>query len=293
MLRPSLRLTINVSILSDCADTPSDFIKEFSWDDPKFPRSKGLMKIAEIIQSRVKSIDADIKQFMEDYGEVAGTLSTLVKNKGANFMTADMSEVIYQAVDEGRVEASIFIRDDSTFLTNMLVVVPERKEREFLQNYVFEDEKNDTASVPGSAHFTGLQDAEGNKIFRVALFHKFPEFNRPRTIGNFTCKQFEYNKEQYEKDQERIIELTKEKKELGEKLLRRCHLTYSELFICCIHLKIMRVYIDGILRFGIPPTFTISILETHGEERKIFKNMTEVLIADASEREMYGSKDEI
>jgi len=62
--------------------------------------------------------------------------------------------------------------------------------------------------------------------------------------------------------------------------------------MCCIHIKIMRVYIDGVLRFGIPPTFTISILESV-EEKRVFKNMTEVLIADSKEREMYGSKDEI
>ena len=272
----------NVSILSDSSDSPSDYINHFTWDDPKFPRSRSLVDIATAIQERVKSIDADIKQFMESYSEVSASLSILVKNKGANFLTADMSEVIYQAVDEGRVDSSIFIRDDSSFLTNMLVVVPNKKEREFLANYVMEDEKNDIATVPGSATYTGLQDDDGNKIFRVALFHKFPEFNRPRQIANYVCKQFEYNKEEYEKDQERIIELTKEKKELGEKLLRRSHLTYSELFISCIHLKIMRVYIDGVLRFGIPPTFIISMLEPHSEERKIFKNMTEVLVPDVA-----------
>ncbi len=190
----------NVSILSNSSVTPSDYINNFSWDNPKFPRTKTLIELSNTITQRVKSVESDIKQFMENYSEVSGNLATLVKNKGANFMTADMSEVIYQAVDEGRVEASIFIRDDSTFLTNMLVVVPERKERDFLANYVFEDEKNDIATVPGSAHFTGLQDNDGNKIFRVALFHKYPDFNRPRTIGNFTSKQFEYNKEQYEKD---------------------------------------------------------------------------------------------
>jgi len=53
----------------------------------------------------------------------------------------------------------------------------------------------------------------------------------------------------------KIKELTEKKKTLGKNLEKRCVLLYGELFISAMHLKVMRVYIDGVLRFGIPPTF--------------------------------------
>ena len=40
----------------------------------------------------------------------------------------------------------------------------------------------------------------------------------------------------------------------------RCYFAFSELFIALMHLKVMRVFIDGVLRFGIPPKFDIGIL---------------------------------
>ena len=42
-----------------------------------------------------------------------------------------------------------------------------------------------------------------------------------------------------------------EKNDLGN----RCYFAFSELFVILMHIKIMRAYIDGVLRFGIPPRF--------------------------------------
>jgi inosine/xanthosine triphosphate pyrophosphatase family protein len=80
-------------------------------------------------------------------------------------MTTDLSEVIY-----GKVDQKFFISEDSKFLVNMLCVVPTRKEKDFLENYVQEDAKNDTQIVPGSAKFLELEDEEKNRIYRVILF---------------------------------------------------------------------------------------------------------------------------
>ena len=55
----------------------------------------------------------------------------------------------------------------------------------------------------------------------------------------------------------------------------------------------MRIYIDGVLRFGIPPRFFTAIIKPEkGFERKIISSMIDVF-ADPKTREMYGSKEEI
>lgn len=51
--------------------------------------------------------------------------------------------------------------------------MPARKEKDFFDNYVQEDAKNDTAIVPGSAKYLDLEDEEKNRIYRVVLFQKF------------------------------------------------------------------------------------------------------------------------
>ena len=110
-------------------------------------------------------------------------------------MSSDLSEVIY-----GKVPKSMFVPDDSQFLVNLLVIVPARKEKDFLDNYVQEDAKNDTAIVPGSAKYLDLEDEEKNRIYRVVLFQKFQDSNKPRTVAGFPSKVFVYNEDKYKKD---------------------------------------------------------------------------------------------
>ena len=59
-----------------------------------------------------------------------------------------------------------------------------------------------------------------------------------------------------------------------------------------MHLKVIRTYIDGVLRFGIPPRFFMSIVKPHkGAEKKILSLLSENF-AEASMKDMYGSKEE-
>lgn len=56
----------------------------------------------------MKSIDVDIKTYIDKFSESNAQLSALQKSKGSNFMSSDLSEVIY-----GKVPKSMFVPDDS------------------------------------------------------------------------------------------------------------------------------------------------------------------------------------
>lgn len=57
-----------------------------------------------------------------------------------------------------------------------------------------------------------------------------------------------------------------------------------------MHMKVVRAYIDGVLRFGIPPKFYIGlVIPKPKSERVILQDMSNVL-ADASLADMYGEK---
>ena len=60
-----------------------------------------------------------------------------------------------------------------------------------------------------------------------------------------------------------------------------------------MHLKIMRTYIDAVLRFGIPPKFFLGIIEPNkGRDKAIIDSMIKVF-ADPSMAEMYGTKEDV
>jgi hypothetical protein len=57
-----------------------------------------------------------------------------------------------------------------------------------------------------------------------------------------------------------------------------------------MHLKIMKIFIDGVLRFGIPPNFFLGIVKPEkNADGKIMKNLLNVFAEDHL-RDMYGEK---
>jgi len=50
--------------------------------------------------------------------------------------------------------------------------------------------------------------------------------------------------------------------------MRWCITTYSDTFAAWIHLKAIRLYVEAVLRYGLPVDFSAAIIEPiHGKER--------------------------
>ena len=59
-----------------------------------------------------------------------------------------------------------------------------------------------------------------------------------------------------------------------------------------MHLKIMRVFIEGVLRFGIPPKFYMGIIKPgRAQEKKIIDRLL-TSFSEEHLKEMYGQKED-
>jgi V-type H+-transporting ATPase subunit C len=64
------------------------------------------------------------------------------------------------------------------------------------------------------------------------------------------------------------------------------------MFQALLHLKIMRTYIDGVLRFGIPPKFFMGIIKPNkNADSKIMSKLTDSFCEEHL-KDMYGGKEE-
>jgi V-type H+-transporting ATPase subunit C len=78
----------------------------------------------------------------------------------------------------------------------------------------------------------------------------------------------------------------------NDKLLTKSFHNFQELFQALLHLKIMRTFIEGVLRYGIPPNFLMGIVKPmKGCDDKIKARLTEAF-AEEHLKEMYGAKEE-
>ncbi|CAI2371829.1 unnamed protein product [Moneuplotes crassus] len=279
----SVKLKIETS---DATVELEEYVQGFQWDDQKYPRSRALFDIATIISEKMTTIDTDMKKHIEEYSIMKNQLFQLRKKDEGNFNNRDPGDIIY-----GKVGPEHFIHD-SKFLRNVLVIVPKNKIEYFETNY----ESVKEGVVPRSArHLKGLEDKDGSQVYRIVVMENSVDsfvLKCKQTIG-CVAKVFIYDEEGYLRDIEEAKEIEAKLNKMTGKLEKRCYYTFSELFMASMHLKVMRAYIDGVLRFGIPPKFITTVVHTKsGNTKKLLSSLTD-LFAEAKMREMYGTKDEI
>ena len=117
----------------------------------------------------------------------------------------------------------------------------------------------------------GIEDREGNKVYSTVVHLPQSEdvIKACRKAG-FTAKVFTYDRATWEAER---IEL----ETLGEQYQnKRKHINQvsTDLFQDCMiglmHLKVIRAYIEGVLRFGIEKRFMIGLVcPKKGAERQI------------------------
>lgn len=138
-----------------------------------------------------------------------------------------------------------------------------------------------------------LEDKDGNQLWRiVVLTSKIEEYMAEGRRQGLALRRFTYNYDQYKLDQENKTKLEQRVEYLKNNLASRSYYAFSELFIGLLHLKVMRAFIDGVLRFGIPPRFYIGIVRPHkGQEKVILSKLSETF-EDQAMKGMYGSKED-
>jgi V-type H+-transporting ATPase subunit C len=98
-------------------------------------------------------------------------------------------------------------------------------------------------------------------VYRIVVLRE----NMPRYISDarkagLNVKHFTYNYDLYKEELAQKTKLEEKVALLTETLYKKGLFAFSELFIALMHLKVMRAFIDGVLRFGIPARFALSIV---------------------------------
>ena len=125
------------------------------------------------------------------------------------------------------------------------------------------------AVVPRSA--TLLADEAEFVLFSiVALKQGAEHYKNLLREKRYTLRPFKYDPEEDKAERERKIELGKKKKNLWNFLIRWCTTTYVEVFTAWVHLKAIRLYVESVLRYGLPYNCSAMILEpSKGKEKQL------------------------
>lgn len=147
--------------------------------------------------------------------------------------------------------------------------------------------------VPDSDKFLQLEDADGNQVWRVTAFkEQTQDFIRIMKKNGFLCQEFNYDNDAYVANKNLEASLRQEMRSCNERLLQRSYHNFQELFIALVHLKIMRTFIEGVLRYGIPPAFVLGVIKPNKMYIDKIKKNLEDEFKEAHLAQYYGAKEE-
>uniref|UniRef100_A0A336M2X5 V-type proton ATPase subunit C n=1 Tax=Culicoides sonorensis TaxID=179676 RepID=A0A336M2X5_CULSO len=243
------------------------YITRFQWDMAKYPTKQSLRNIADIISKQTGQIEADLKTKSSAYNSLKGNLQNLEKKQTGSLLTRNLADL---------VKKEHFILD-SEYLTTLLVIVPRANIQDWQANY----EKITDMIVPRSSQF--ITQDQDYALFNVTLFKKVvEEFKLHAREKKFVVREFTYNEEELAAGKNEITKLVTDKKKQFGPLVRWLKVNFSEAFCAWIHLKALRVFVESVLRYGLPVNFQAILIHPN---KKSIKRLRDVL------NQLYGHLD--
>jgi len=182
---------------------------------------------------------------------------------------------------------------ETEFLETVILAVPKLAEKEFMASYEnidFTPDKNDAYVVPRSAEL--LASDTDHSIYRVIVFRKFVEEfkQRVREKKLAVVREFTFDPTKSGKQDRSKMEGEKEKQRKA--LIRWCKANFSEAFIGWIHLKAIRIFVESVLRYGLPTNFQLMLLAPQkGKQAKLRKVLQE-LYSHLSAKTVFAEEDD-
>ncbi|XP_047701102.1 V-type proton ATPase subunit C 2 isoform X1 [Prionailurus viverrinus] len=267
------------NLLANGVDLTS-FVTHFEWDMAKYPAKQPLVSVVDTLAKQLAQIETDLKSRTAAYNTLKTNLENLEKKSMGNLFTRTLSDI---------VSKEDFVLD-SEYLVTLLVIVPKPSYAQWQKTY----ESLSDMVVPRSTKLIA-EDNEGG-LFTVTLFRKvIDDFKTKAKENKFTVREFYYDEKEIKREREELSRLLSDKKQQYQTscvalkkgsstfpdhkvqgpLLRWLKVNFSEAFIAWIHIKALRVFVESVLRYGLPVNFQAVLLQPH--KKSSTKRLREVL----------------
>lgn len=130
--------------------------------------------------------------------------------------------------------------------------------------------------VPRSSVKIAEDDEFG--LFSVTLFQRVvDEFSQKAREERFIVRDFHYDESALQAQERELREAETIEREQHAELIRLSRTNFGEMFSSWVHLKALRVFVESVLRYGLPPDFTAVSISA---EPKYETKVDETLLAE-------------
>lgn len=239
-------------------DKPTDnYLRTFNWNKVRYRADKPIAELIDILQKELATIDNDVKGKLNQHNQVKTNLATLQRKQTGNLTTKSLTPI---------VDPSILVQD-SEYLETHLIVVPANLKKDFLKEY----EELAPMVVPRSA----VQVAQDEEfvLFTATTFKKHSaEFLQKCREHKYTPRQYKYVEGGKEEEQKEFARVEREEKKVWGEALRLGRTGWSESVMIWAHVLTLRVFVETVLRYGLPLEFVSALVATSPKLAKKVKS---------------------
>ncbi|KAI9819963.1 MAG: Vacuolar ATP synthase subunit C [Pycnora praestabilis] len=239
-------------------DRPVDqYLRSFSWNKVKYRADKPIAEIVDSLQKEIGSLDNDVKSKYNQYNQVKTNLTALQRKQTGNLATKSLTPI---------VDPSLLIHD-SEYLETHLIAVPSQGIRDFEKSY----ETISPFVVPRSS--VRITSDDEYTLFAVTTFKKHSqEFIHKSRERRWTPRDFKYREGGKEEEQKEVNRVSGDERKVWGEALRMARTGWSESVMVWIHVLALRVFVETVLRYGLPLDFVCGLVRTTGKLAKKAKS---------------------
>lgn len=222
------------------------YLRTFQWNKVKYRADKPIADLIDLLQKEIQGIDNDVKAKFSQYNQTKSALAAAERKKTGNLSTKSLVSV---------VNPNSLIRD-SEYLDTHLIAVPNVTVKEFYKSY----EELTPMVVPRSANQLAKDDEF--TLFAVTTFKKYStEFVHKCRERRWTPRDYKYKEGGKEEEAKEADQLTRDAQKQWGEALRLGRTGYSESAMIWIHVLALRVFVETVLRYGLPLDFVCGLIQ--------------------------------
>ncbi|KAI0484746.1 ATPase, V1 complex, subunit C [Xylariaceae sp. FL0804] len=227
-------------------DKPTDqYLRSFSWNKVRYRADKPVGELADILQKELVTIDNDVKGKFNQYNQVKTSYTALQRKQTGNLATKSLTPV---------VDPSLLVQE-SEYLETHLIAVPVNLKKDFLRSY----ETLAPMVVPRSS----VQVAQDDEfvLFAVTTFKKHgAEFEHKCREQKWTPRQYKHVEGGREEEQRELDRVGRDQRKVWGEALRLSRTGWSEGVMIWAHVMALRVFVESVLRYGLPLEFASALV---------------------------------
>jgi len=260
-------------VLVDEKSVDSYLLNGWKWKEGRYDVQKSLRDLVDVLNKEMVSIDNALKAKLNNYNLIKGSLTQMQRKKTGNLSIRSLADV---------VSKDDFIQD-SEYLETVLVAVPKTLAKEWNVKY----ERLTPMVVPRSSKLIASDDEFS--LYSLVIFRRVhDDFVQKCREQKFIVRDFVYSEEGIARQKQELEMAGTTEKELWTELLRLARTNFSESFQILVHLKVIRLFVESVLRYGLPAEYIGIVVKPEPKNVKKIFNILQTQFAYLSPKSNAG-----